>query len=142
VRRKRGARERGAAAVELALLLPMLLMVICGIIDFGRMLNAQVTLTQAAREGVRAAALGQTTTQVNSRVQAAATGITVTTSTRYTRSATGVVVASCTGTDIDATVTVSTTFSFVTPFAVFAGMFGTTSGASKVLTGKAVMACV
>jgi Flp pilus assembly protein TadG len=47
----------GAAAVEFALLLPIILLVIFAIIDFGRMLNAQITLTEAAREGARAAAL-------------------------------------------------------------------------------------
>src|ERR1039458_5924651 len=67
------ARERGAAAVEFALLLPVLLLLVFGIVDFGRALNAQITLTQAAREGVRLAALGQP--NVVSSTQAAATGI-------------------------------------------------------------------
>ncbi|MFJ6001421.1 TadE/TadG family type IV pilus assembly protein [Arthrobacter sp. NPDC092385] len=45
--------ERGAAAVELALLLPILLLLLLGIMEFGRAFNAQATLTGAAREGVR-----------------------------------------------------------------------------------------
>ena len=49
--------EQGAAAVEMALVLPLLLLLLFGIIDFGRVLNAQITLTEAAREGARAAAL-------------------------------------------------------------------------------------
>jgi Flp pilus assembly protein TadG len=65
--------DRGATVVEFALLLPMLLLIVLGIIDFGRMLNAQVTLTQAAREGARLVALGQP--NVASRTQAAATGL-------------------------------------------------------------------
>jgi Flp pilus assembly protein TadG len=65
--------DRGATAVEFALLLPLLLLIVLGIIDFGRMLNAQVTLTQAAREGSRLVALGQP--NVPSRTQAAATGL-------------------------------------------------------------------
>jgi Flp pilus assembly protein TadG len=65
--------DRGATIVEFALLLPMLLLIVLGIIDFGRMLNAQVTLTQAAREGSRLVALGQP--NVVSRTQAAATGL-------------------------------------------------------------------
>ena len=36
---------------------PVLLLVIFGIIDFGRMLNAQITLTEAAREGARATSI-------------------------------------------------------------------------------------
>ena len=65
--------DRGAVAVEFALLLPFLLLIVLGIIDFGRMLNAQETLTQAAREGSRLVALGQP--NVQSRTQAAATGL-------------------------------------------------------------------
>jgi Flp pilus assembly protein TadG len=65
--------DRGATAVEFALLLPLLLLIVLGIVDFGRMLNAQVTLTQAAREGARLVALGQP--NVPGRTQAAATGL-------------------------------------------------------------------
>src|SRR5215472_18044642 len=71
-RRVRGG-DRGAAAVEFALLLPLLLLLVFGIIDFGRAINAQITLTQAAREGARLAALGQP--NVVSGTQAAATGL-------------------------------------------------------------------
>ena len=42
----RHAPDRGSIAVEFALLLPMLLMIVFGIIDFGRALNAQITLTR------------------------------------------------------------------------------------------------
>ncbi|WP_136612339.1 TadE/TadG family type IV pilus assembly protein [Sinomonas albida] len=46
-------RERGAAAVEFALVLPVLVVLVMGIIDFGRVFNAQQTLTFAARAGAR-----------------------------------------------------------------------------------------
>ena len=49
--------ERGAAAVELAIILPVLLLVIGGIIDFGRFFYTQIQVTNAAREGARMAAL-------------------------------------------------------------------------------------
>lgn len=45
--------ERGAAAVEFALVVPLLLIVLLAIIDFGWVFNRQLTLTQAAREGAR-----------------------------------------------------------------------------------------
>lgn len=48
-----GSKERGAVAVELAILLPVLILTLFGIMEFGRAFNAQVTLTNAAREGVR-----------------------------------------------------------------------------------------
>ena len=106
-------RDRGAAAVEFALLLPMLLLLVFGIIDFGRALNAQITLTQAAREGARLDALGQPNPNVVSRTQAAATGL----------NPVGVAVTSCpanAGAGVDATVKASFTFTFVTPVAAIA----------------------
>ena len=45
--------DRGAAAVEFALVLPLLIAMILGMIDFGRAYNQQITLTQLAREGAR-----------------------------------------------------------------------------------------
>lgn len=50
--------DRGAAAVEFALILLPLVVLLGGIIDFGLGFNAQVGLTHAAREGVRVEALG------------------------------------------------------------------------------------
>jgi hypothetical protein len=50
--------DRGVAAVEFAILLPLLVLLVGGIIDFGLMLNAQISLTHAAREGVRVEAIG------------------------------------------------------------------------------------
>ena len=50
--------DRGAAAVEFALVLPLLLLLLGGIIDFGFAFNTQISLTHAAREGVRVEALG------------------------------------------------------------------------------------
>src|SRR5262249_40588997 len=67
------AGDRGATAVEFALLFPLLMLIVFGIIDFGRVLNAQITLTQAAREGARLDALGMP--NVVTRTQAAATGL-------------------------------------------------------------------
>jgi Flp pilus assembly protein TadG len=49
--------ERGAVAVELAILLPVLLVILLGIVEFGRVFNAQISLTQAAREGARVMAV-------------------------------------------------------------------------------------
>lgn len=49
--------ERGAVAVEMAILLPLLLLILVGIIEYGRVLNVQISLTHAAREGARHAAI-------------------------------------------------------------------------------------
>ncbi|OWY61653.1 hypothetical protein B7486_62650 [cyanobacterium TDX16] len=53
-RRNPGA-ERGAALVEMALVLPVLLVVLTGIIDFGLVLSDQISLRQGVREGARQA---------------------------------------------------------------------------------------
>ena len=49
--------EKGASAVEFALVLPVLFALLFGIIEFGAAFNAQISLTQAVREGVRVEAL-------------------------------------------------------------------------------------
>lgn len=54
---KKYQNERGAVAVELAIVLPLLLMLLIGIIEFGRVFNVQISLSQAAREGARYAAV-------------------------------------------------------------------------------------
>lgn len=55
--------SRGAAAVEFALVLPLLLLVIGGITDFGRAFYTEVLITNAAREGARAAMFASTSNQ-------------------------------------------------------------------------------
>lgn len=41
----------------MAILLPLLLIILVGIIEYGRVFNVQISLTHAAREGVRHAAV-------------------------------------------------------------------------------------
>ena len=49
----RRSTERGQAVIELALTLPLLLLVVFGIIDFGFMFQRYESVTNAAREGAR-----------------------------------------------------------------------------------------
>ena len=49
--------EKGQALVEFALVLPLLLALLCGIIDFGWLYYHQITLNNAAREGARYAVI-------------------------------------------------------------------------------------
>lgn len=46
--------QRGTAAVEFALVLPLLILFIFGIIEFGLAMHAKEILTNAGREGARA----------------------------------------------------------------------------------------
>ena len=60
-KRRRG--ERGAALVEFALAVPLLLVVIAGIVDFGFAFQRYEVITNAAREGARMATLPGTPIQ-------------------------------------------------------------------------------
>lgn len=57
IRRGRRRNERAAAAVEFALIAPLLLMLVFGIIDFGWMLMKANLVNNAARDAARAASL-------------------------------------------------------------------------------------
>lgn len=61
--------DRGAAAVEFALVLPILVVLVFGIVDFGRALFAYNYLTSAVREGGRFAAV-QESASAEAAVQA------------------------------------------------------------------------
>lgn len=52
-------RERGQAMVEFAAVLLPILLIVVGIIQFGLIFGANVTLTNAAREGTRAATIAR-----------------------------------------------------------------------------------
>ena len=47
------AKEAGQEAVEFALLLPLLLLIVFGVLDLGRAFHAAIVITNAARVGVR-----------------------------------------------------------------------------------------
>lgn len=56
--RSRIGDRRGAALVEFAIILIILLMLVLGIIDFGLLLKDHLAISQVAREGARFAAFG------------------------------------------------------------------------------------
>lgn len=60
--------RRGQALVEIALVLPLLLIILVGIIDFGRIFHGYIVITQAAREGARWGALGYDDTKITAAV--------------------------------------------------------------------------
>jgi Flp pilus assembly protein TadG len=136
-------RERGSVAVEFALLLPVLLLLVFGIIDFGRAINDQITITQAAREGVRLAALGYSSAAVDTRTEsAAAPTLTLTSANITVTPATSPACASGAGAGVDAVVKVTYSFQFITPVGAFAAMFGTASfGTTLSLTASGEMPC-
>jgi Flp pilus assembly protein TadG len=67
--------ERGASAVEFGLIVPILLILVLGIVEFGHAFQVQGTLSSAAREGARAMALRNSQDEAKDAVQAAAAAL-------------------------------------------------------------------
>ena len=61
MRASRPRYRRGVAAVEFAIVSPFLILLIFGIIEFGRAIMVQQVLTSASREGARRAVLEEAT---------------------------------------------------------------------------------
>ena len=61
----------GQTLVEFALVLPVLVVLIFGMTDFGRVINGYLTATEASREGARVAALREDNAAVEAAVRKA-----------------------------------------------------------------------
>ena len=133
-RRQRGKRltsECGAAAVEFALVVPILLLLLVGIIEFGRVYNAQIELTAAARQGVRVMAIQNSPSAARTATEQAAPSLNPSlTDSQVAIVSSPINTGLCTP---GSTVTVTATY----PLTFLTGMFGTTI----TLTGKSVMKC-
>jgi Flp pilus assembly protein TadG len=57
ISRSRSRRERAAALVEFALIMPLLMILILGTMDFGFMINRDALINSAAKEGAREGAV-------------------------------------------------------------------------------------
>ncbi|WP_330476077.1 TadE/TadG family type IV pilus assembly protein [Terrabacter sp. C0L_2] len=124
--------ERGASAVEFAIVFPILFLVIAGIVDFGRAYFYQIQLANAAREGARAAVIGTlTTTQIQDRAKAGVGGIPA-----ADLSFPGMVTCGTT----NASVTVQASFQWLIMGPAIR-MVGGTWGAGNVLSSTAVVKC-
>ena len=56
--------SRGQSLVETAIVLPIILLIIMGIIEFGLLFNNYIIITNASREGARKAAIGGTDSEI------------------------------------------------------------------------------
>ena len=119
--------ERGAELIEFALIAPILIFIIAGIIDFGMMFRTFEAVTNAAREGARVGVLpGYNPPDVQTRVNAylAASGLTG----PRTTTVVNVPVATGAGVFTARAVTVNYTYQFAVLGAaapLFGGNFGT-----------------
>jgi Flp pilus assembly protein TadG len=117
-------REHGAVAVEFALMAPILLALLAGIVEFAHALNLQISVTQAAREAAREMAITNNQDDAETAAANGAPGLdTSTFSYAFTP-------AACTD---DGTVTVEVTYTADT----LTGLFGT----GVTLTGVGAMRC-
>lgn len=67
--------NKGQGLVEFALVLPVLLLLVFGIIQFGFIFNAYMVTGYASREGARVAALGKSDSDIEAATMAAAVTI-------------------------------------------------------------------
>ncbi|MCH4890437.1 pilus assembly protein [Acidaminobacter sp. JC074] len=64
--------EKGQSLVEFALLIPILILILMAIIEFGFMFNTYITVSNASREGARLGSVGATNAEISQRVLEAA----------------------------------------------------------------------
>ncbi len=122
-RPRRRGRQLGQSLVEFAVVVPIFLIVVFGVVDFSLGLKAWLTVTNASREGARVLVLGQTCSQVTTQAQNVASSLQPQVTVTITPS-------SCTGVTGDAmSVTVHYTFTSVTPLGHF----------TQLLTGPITM---
>jgi Flp pilus assembly protein TadG len=66
---KEGQRERGQGMVEFVLVLPIFLLLVFAIVDFGMGFHAWLTVTNSAREGARLGAVRASQAEIVQRVE-------------------------------------------------------------------------
>lgn len=126
---RRSADERGAAAVEFALVIPLLFFILFVIIDFGWVFNQQLALTSAAREAARHYAIHWNDEDAESEAETRAENF-VETPLSFLYSSPG-----CTGeADDEISITVTTPITDIT--GLLAGMLG-----EDPLTATGTMRC-
>lgn len=122
-------RERGTAAVEFALVVPLLLLLVLGIAEFGRAYHLQTTLSGAAREGVREMALHSDPAAARETTKASASTL------GLSDGHISVSPSTCATTDTNPTATATVTVTY--PMEFITDLFG----ADITLTGTGSMRC-
>lgn len=133
-----GARQRGAAALEFVVVLPLLLLLVFGMVDVGRLYWARMGAVAGANEAVRMVAIKPTltTAEVTAIANAAMAPWTAQSVTPTPCDATSASTAS-------ASVTVVLNVRFVTPLAAILRLFGGTSTAtSMTISSTGIYRCL
>lgn len=128
--------QRGASAVEFALIVPLLILLVLGIAEFGHAFQVQGTLSAAAREGVRTMALQNDPAQAQAAVRAAAASLNpAVTNTQIKIKLENSTAQTCPTTAGAGSQSVRLTITYRMPF--LTSLFGT----GVTLTGTGVMRC-
>jgi len=69
ITRRTGKKEGGQSLVEFALVLPIFLLILFAIVDFGMAFHAWITVTNSAREGARVGAVRASAADIEQRVR-------------------------------------------------------------------------
>ena len=126
-------REDGQAMVEFALILPIFLLILCGIIDFGWLFYNQLSLNNACREGARYAVVN---TAEDASTQAIINHIENTTTTVFANDGVDIKIEYSSPADPtagDITVSMEAEISFFTP------VLSTVLGKEKTITSTVIM---
>lgn len=133
VRLKKKNGERGQSMAEFALIVPLFLLMVFAIIDFGMGLNAWITVTNSSREGARLGAVGGTSAQVTQKVKDTAAGLN---QTKLTIGVTNAQGTSGSAVKVD----VSYQYDLITPISSFLSIVGGSGiGSSLTVSSSAQM---
>ena len=130
---KRDRKEDGQAMVEFALILPIFLLILCGIIDFGWLFYNQLSLNNACREGARYAVVN---TAEDASTQAIINHIENSTTTVFANDGVDIEITYTAPNDPtsgDIKVTLEAEISFFTP------VLSTVMGKEKTITSTVIM---
>ena len=125
--------ERGQAVAEFAMIVPIFLLLVFAIVDFGMGFHAWITVTNAAREGARLGAVGGSSIEISDEVYA--------TSATLDAAQLSVIVTNAEGLP-GTSVTVDVTYDYhlITPLSSVMGLVsGSTIGPNLAFKSKAEM---
>lgn len=141
------ASRSGSVAVEAAIIIPIFVVIMMGVIDFGRLFYTQMVVQQAAIESARAVSLGQTNTQATDVASSVMSGVTPFAHPTVAQRSSSVTVATAcpalgttaAGASSLTQVNVSMAFEWLTPLNIITG--GTNPVLPKTVTGHGKAVC-
>lgn len=130
-------RERGAAAVEFAIVMPLLMVLMVGIMEFGYAFFIQASVAAAARVGVRYYTINWNSTDSATRLAAIQTAINMAKSAvpDGTKVTAATAFSPLCAKDSETTLVVTYKYGSLT------GLFDSVLGSNIIITGKGSMQC-